>query len=66
MLTPEILKIAIVMIARAPLKGEEAAGVAVTQQALQAEYTRLAQEAEAQAAAEEQIEKAPKRTRKSK
>lgn len=40
-LNAEHLKVAIVMINRAPCKGEESLGVAVTLQALQAEYQAL-------------------------
>lgn len=47
MLTPDILKVAIVMIGRATCKGDEATDVAITLQALKHEFDRLsAQEPE--------------------
>lgn len=42
-LTQDILKVAIVMISRAPCKGEEAQDVAITLAALKAEFEKLGQ-----------------------
>jgi len=45
-MTAEQLRVAIVMILRAPCKGEEATGVAATLEALMAEYSRVTKEDE--------------------